>query len=128
MAEALTVLKAAQIPVPSATPLPAWMGPHILRLPTPLFSKIAAQMLTIDPSARTSMAYDLMANRPTEIDSLQGAIITLGETHGIATPICTRVALAVRAAETAARGLPNLHPSDLFWDKQTPCTPEAPAR
>ena len=113
MTEALTVLKAARIPVKSATPLPAWMGPYILRLPTPLFSKIAAQMLTIDPSARTSMAYDLMVNRPTEIDSLQGAIIALGQIHGIATPICTRVVRAIRAAETATHGLPNLRPADL---------------
>lgn len=113
MAEALTVLRAAQTPLKSTTPLPAWTGPHILRLPTPLFSKIAAQMLTIDPSARTSMAYDLMAQRRTEIDSLQGAIITLGQTHAIPTPICTRVAAAIHAAETAAEGLPNLSPSDL---------------
>jgi 2-dehydropantoate 2-reductase len=113
MAEALTVLKTAQIPIKSTTPLPAWMGPHILRLPTPLFRKIAAQMLTIDPTARTSMAYDLMANRPTEIDSLQGAIIALGQTHAIPTPICTRVAHAIRTAEAAADGQPNLSPAGL---------------
>ena len=46
------------------------MTPHILRLPTPLFTRIAARMLTIDPSARTSMAYDSDGRaRPTEIDS-----------------------------------------------------------
>lgn len=38
MSEALTVLKAAGHPVASTTPLPAWMTPHILRLPTPLFT------------------------------------------------------------------------------------------
>jgi 2-dehydropantoate 2-reductase len=102
MTEALAVLKAAGHPVASTTPLPAWMTPHILRLPTPVFTRIAARMLTIDPSARTSMAYDLMADRPTEIDSLQGEIIRLGVQFGVATPICTKVrALIEQAPKTA---------------------------
>ncbi|WP_282027760.1 2-dehydropantoate 2-reductase [Ruegeria faecimaris] len=91
MSEALTVLHSAGQPIVSMTPLPAWMTPYILRLPTPLFSRVASRMLTIDPSARTSMAYDLLAGRPTEIDSLQGEIIRLGERQGIATPICAQV-------------------------------------
>ncbi|WP_164658215.1 2-dehydropantoate 2-reductase [Tropicibacter sp. Alg240-R139] len=99
MAEALGVLRRSGIEVASTTPLPAWMTPHILRLPTPLFSRIAAKMLTIDPSARTSMAYDLMAGRPTEIDSLQGEIIRLGDQAGIATPICSRVANLIETAK-----------------------------
>ncbi len=98
MAEALAVLKAAGKPVASPTPLPAWMTPHILRLPTPLFSRIAARMLTIDPDARTSMAYDLMAGRPTEIDSLQGEIIRLGRAHDIPTPISARVCELIHQA------------------------------
>ncbi|GAA6158654.1 2-dehydropantoate 2-reductase [Ruegeria sp. HU-ET01832] len=91
MAEAHAVLKSAGLSVASTTPLPAWMTPFILRLPTPLFSRIAARMLTIDPSARTSMAYDLMDGRPTEIDSLQGEIIRLAAVQGRAAPICQKV-------------------------------------
>ncbi|NOD62669.1 MULTISPECIES: 2-dehydropantoate 2-reductase [unclassified Ruegeria] len=98
MAEALSVLKAAGHPVASTTPLPAWMTPHILRLPTPLFTRISARMLTIDPSARTSMAYDLMAERQTEIDSLQGHIIRLGRETGVPTPICTQVSDLIKHA------------------------------
>lgn len=98
MAEALLVLKAAGHPVASTTPLPAWMTPHILRLPTPLFSRIAARMLTIDPTARTSMAYDLMAERQTEIDSLQGHIIRLGHETGVPTPLCTKVSDLIKHA------------------------------
>lgn len=100
MAEALAVLAASRHPVASTTPLPAWMTPHILRLPTPLFSRIAARMLTIDPAARTSMAYDLDAGRPTEIDSLQGEIIRLGRETGTPTPICDRVARLITQGET----------------------------
>ena len=88
MSEALAVLQAAQKPVASTTPLPVWMTPHILRLPTPVFTRIAARMLTIDANARASMAYDLDAGRSTEIDSLQGEIIRLAKTVGRATPIC----------------------------------------
>ncbi|WP_170404314.1 2-dehydropantoate 2-reductase [Ruegeria arenilitoris] len=102
MTEALAVLRAVGHPVASTTPLPAWMTPYVLRLPTPIFTRIAARMLTIDPNARTSMAYDLMAGRLTEIDSLQGEIIRLGMQSGVATPICTKVrALIEQAPEIA---------------------------
>lgn len=96
MTEALGVLKTAGHPVASTTPLPVWMTPHILRLPTPLFSRIAARMLTIDPNARLSMAYDLMAGRPTEIDSLQGEIIRIGADVNVPTPICARVSELIK--------------------------------
>ncbi|WP_050603237.1 2-dehydropantoate 2-reductase [Ruegeria sp. 6PALISEP08] len=98
MAEALSVLKASGHPAASTTPLPVWMTPHILRLPTPLFTRIAARMLTIDPNARTSMAYDLMAERQTEIDSLQGHIIRLGRETGVPTPICIQVSDLIKHA------------------------------
>lgn len=110
MAEALGVLKAAGIDVASTTPLPAWMTPHILRLPTPIFSRIAARMLTIDPNARTSMAYDLMAGRPTEIDSLQGEIIRLGLEHAIPTPINNRVSKLIKDAPRAPLSLSQVLP------------------
>jgi len=103
MAEALGVLGACGIAVRSTTPLPAWMGPHILRLPTPLFLRIAAQMLTIDPQARTSMAYDVRTGRATEIDQLQGLVVDLAAKRGISAPICTKVAGLVRkVTETGA--------------------------
>lgn len=105
MTEALGVLGAAGIPVRSTTPVPAWMVPYVLRLPTPLFSRIAARMLTIDPHARTSMAYDLMAGRATEIDMLQGEIIALGQQLGQPTPLCSKVAALVRAASNGRRDL-----------------------
>ncbi|MGR3759937.1 2-dehydropantoate 2-reductase [Roseobacteraceae bacterium NS-SX3] len=113
MAEALRVLSAAGISPVSSTPLPAWMSPHILRLPTPLFTRIAAQMLVIDPAARSSMAQDLMQGRATEIDALQGEIIRLGERHGAATPICRAVAAAIRKAEAEGGALPGVTPEAL---------------
>lgn len=113
MAEALRALKAAEIPVKSTTPLPASFLPHILRLPTPLFSRIAAKMLKFDPSARASMSYDLMAGRRTEIDAFQTAVIELADRHALPSPICARTRQLVRVAEEAAEGLPNLSPNDI---------------
>ena len=101
MAEALAVLRAAGQPVRSMTPLPAELVPHLLRLPTPLFRRIAARMLTIDPTARTSMAHDLLAGRPTEVAAFQGAICELGARHGVATPINARVMALIRVAEAS---------------------------
>lgn len=113
MAEALAVLNAAKIVVAPPTPVPVRFMPHVLRLPTPLFARIAARTLVIDPRARASMAYDLLAGRATEIDSLQGRIIALGGKVGRATPIARQVMAAVRAAEANAPGLPGLSPGDL---------------
>ena len=113
MAEALAVLKAAQIRVTSTTPLPAWMGPHVLRLPTPLFTRVAAQMLTIDPMARTSMAYDLAAGRKTEIDSLQGEILTLAARHGMIAPLAQQISNQIALATDTGITAPRLRPADL---------------
>ncbi|MEM9551776.1 MAG: 2-dehydropantoate 2-reductase [Pseudomonadota bacterium] len=104
MAEALAVLRATGRPVQSGTPLPAWLVPYILRLPTPVFARIAASMLTIDPLARTSMAYDLERGRPTEIDALQGEILRLAEANGLAAPVTSRVRAAILAAEADGAG------------------------
>lgn len=95
MAEALGVLKANGISSVSTTPVPLGLVPFILRLPTPVFRRIAAQMLTIDPLARTSMAYDLAAGKRTEIDALQGQIVELAESA----PICAHVAGLIRQME-----------------------------
>ena len=58
-------------------------------------------MLTIDPQARTSMAHDLDAGRPTEIDALQGRIIEMGQVKAIPTPLCATVLKSIKQAEGA---------------------------
>ena len=106
--EALGVLKASNIRPLSTTPVPVGLAPMILRLPTPIFIRVAASMLTIDAQARTSMSQDLMARRKTEIRALQGQVVRLGARSGIATPISSMVVEIIRLAETAGEGLPNL--------------------
>lgn len=106
--EALRVLKANGIQPASTTPVSVAAIPWILRLPTPVFTRIAASMLTIDAQARTSMSLDLMARRSTEIDALQGEVIRMGKAVEMATPVNSMVAELIKTAELAGEGLPHL--------------------
>ena len=92
---------------------PPWLIPHVLRLPTPLFRRIAAQMLTIDATARSSMWEDLTRRRPTEIDALQGVILDLAQRQGRQAPLNTRMRHLIKQAEAAEEGPPGLSPADI---------------
>lgn len=113
MSEAVSVLNAAQIPVASSTPIPLRWAPTILRLPTPIYTRLAARMLTIDRQARTSMAYDLRAGRLTEIDQLQGAILALAAQHHIKTPIVAAVCRAIKSIEGQGPVTPQMTPDQI---------------
>jgi len=111
--EALRVMKAEGIVPVSSTPLPAWVTPIILTLPDALFAKIAASMVKIDPKARSSMWEDLQQGRRTEIDHLQGLIVTLAKRHGLKAPLSERVVTLIRQAEQAGKGSPGLTPEQI---------------
>ncbi len=115
MAEALRVLDAAGIeplsPVPG--PLPMRHVPRVLRLPTVLFRFVARAMLTIDPTARSSMWEDLNKGRRTEIEELQGQIARMAQDNGVPAPINQRVADLVRQAERVGTGSPKLKPKEV---------------
>ncbi|MEL7125814.1 MAG: 2-dehydropantoate 2-reductase [Pseudomonadota bacterium] len=113
MAEALRILRVAGITPAKSTAAPPWLIPHILRLPTPLFRRIAAQMLTIDAEARSSMWEDLTQRRPTEVDALQGVILDLAARYGRQAPLNARLRQLIKAAEVAGNGSPGLSPSDI---------------
>ncbi|MEX0309808.1 MAG: 2-dehydropantoate 2-reductase [Tateyamaria sp.] len=113
MAEALRILATAGITPAKTTAVPPWLIPHILRLPTPLFRRIAAQMLTIDAHARSSMWDDLRQGRRTEIDALQGTIIALAERHGRQAPLNSRIRGLIRDVEVRGDGPPGLSPQDI---------------
>lgn len=111
--EALTVLKAEGIAPVSTTPLPVAFTPLILKLPDALFHKVAASMVKIDPTARSSMWEDLRRGRRTEIDHLQGTIVALAERHGLTAPLSARIVALIRAAEQAGKGSPGLAPEQV---------------
>lgn len=106
--EGLSCLRAAGIkPVRLGRLLPS-VAPAVLALPNWLFLRVAAAMVKVDPSARSSMWEDLERHRLTEIDLLNGEIIRLGKKHGVATPLNSKLYELVRSAERDQRGSPQL--------------------
>ncbi|MEM7289527.1 MAG: 2-dehydropantoate 2-reductase [Pseudomonadota bacterium] len=101
MDEALAVFKAEGVTPKPPSPVPAGLIPHILRLPTFLFKRVAKQMLEIDPNARSSMWEDLEHGRKTEIGELQGEIIRRASEHGIDVPENLKIHERIREAETS---------------------------
>lgn len=97
--EALGLARRLGIAPARLTPLPPAVVPMLLRSPTPVFTSLSRSALKVSPHARSSMADDLDAGRPTEIDELQGAIVQLAADHGLSAPVCARVAELVREAQ-----------------------------
>ena len=113
MAEGVAVLTAAGIKPVSATPIPAGLMPHLLRLPDGLFQMILGRAMKIDPHARSSMSDDLSRGRKTEIDYLQGVILRLADGHNVRTPVTRAVVARIKEAEAAKAGLPQLRPDEV---------------
>jgi 2-dehydropantoate 2-reductase len=86
MAELLAVADQLQIVLPKVTAVPAHKIPWILKLPNFIFTRVANKMIAVDPKVRTSMWWDLSQGKPTEIDHLNGAIVTHGQAVGLTCP------------------------------------------
>lgn len=117
-AEALALLSQAGVAPARLTPLPAHWIPLLLRLPDPLFARLARKMLAIDPLARSSMADDLAAGRPTEVDWINGEVVRLGERLERQAPVNERLVALVHAAE-ASGGRQNWSGEALLAELQT---------
>ncbi len=74
---------------------------RLLSLPQWLFVRMPL-LAKIDARARTSMADDIAAGRPTEIAFLNGAIARLGREHGIATPVNDDLVARIGAIDALA--------------------------
>ena len=75
--EALAILKAAGIEPAKLGPFPPRLLPHIIGAPDWLFRRMVLKVQKIDADARSSMADDFAAGRPTEIDYLNGEVVKL---------------------------------------------------
>ncbi|HZO68149.1 MAG TPA: 2-dehydropantoate 2-reductase [Kribbellaceae bacterium] len=102
-AEALRLLAADGTTPAKLTPLPPRWIPRLLGAPDALFTRLAGQMLAIDPHARSSMLDDLDAGRPTEVDHLNGEVVRLAERLGRTAPVNTRLVELVHQAEDGGR-------------------------
>lgn len=101
--EALAAFAAAGVTPAKLTPLPPRWTPTLLDAPDSVFTRVAARMLAIDPLARSSMWDDLEAGRATEVDYLNGEIVTLARAHGTEAPVNERLVSLVHAAETGGK-------------------------
>ncbi|WP_102795241.1 2-dehydropantoate 2-reductase [Bowmanella denitrificans] len=99
MDELLTLCKVKGIKLPRLTRVPASWLPLVLRLPDGLFSRLARQMLAIDPQVRTSMWWDLSQGKDTEIAYLNGAVIEQALSLGLDCRVNQAIVALVHQAE-----------------------------
>jgi 2-dehydropantoate 2-reductase len=111
--EALAAMRATGIKPARVDGVDPRTMPFGLRLPDLLFRLAARAMLAVDASARSSMWEDLQRRRPTEIASLQGAVIALAAKAGTPAHVNIRVRDLVRDAEQSGNGSPGLSPEEV---------------
>jgi 2-dehydropantoate 2-reductase len=97
--EALAVLRVAGICPAKVARVAPRLLPLLLRLPDSIFKRVASAMLRIDPQARSSMWEDLQAGRRTEIDYLNGAVVSLAASIGCSAPANRRITAMVHAMQ-----------------------------
>lgn len=99
MVEALEVLETAGIRPAQIGPIPPKLLPHAIAAPDLIFRGLFLRVQKIDPLARSSMADDFKAGRPTEIDHLNGEVVALARKLGRRAPVNAAIADLVRQAE-----------------------------
>lgn len=100
-AEANRVFTAAGVVSRVPIAVPAGMLPSVMRLPTPVFRRLARAVMRVDADGTSSMNDDLVRGRPTEIDILQGEVVRMGRYLGVETPACAHIVELVHEAERA---------------------------
>ena len=97
--EALDILEAAGIAPAQIGPIPPKLLPHVIGAPNLVFRNTVLKTQKIDAEARSSMADDLAAGRPTEIDYLNGEVVKLAHALGRRAPVNEKITYLVRQAE-----------------------------
>ncbi len=85
--ELLDLCQRLHIETYSYTSLPNRYIPMLLRTPNWLFKRLAKKMLEISSEARSSMWDDIQAGKATEIDFLNGAVVTLAQQLKLDAPV-----------------------------------------
>ncbi|MEM7545300.1 MAG: 2-dehydropantoate 2-reductase [Pseudomonadota bacterium] len=99
--EALMVYRAAGISWQKVGPISPRLAVHLLGTPDALFNPTLLKVQKIDPNSMTSMASDVMAGRPTEIEAITGEILHIAGRAGIRAPVNQALADEIRLAERA---------------------------
>lgn len=87
MKELLDLCRRLNIESYSYTAIPNPYLPLIMQSPDWLFKRLAKKMLAISPQARSSMWDDIQAGKATEIDFLNGAVVTLAQQLNLDAPV-----------------------------------------
>jgi 2-dehydropantoate 2-reductase len=105
--EALELLDAAGIEPATIGPVPPRLLPHVIGSPDLVFNNLFLKIQKIDAKARSSMADDLAAGRPTEIEHLNGEVVRLARRLGREAPVNAAIVALVRQAEAGV---------ELIWE------------
>jgi 2-dehydropantoate 2-reductase len=105
--EALGVLEAAGIEPAKTGPVPPRLLPHVIASPNLIFNNLFLKIQKIDAHARSSMADDLKAGRPTEIAYLNGEVVALATKLGRRAPVNEAIVSLIRQAEAGV---------ELLWE------------
>ena len=103
--EALGLLEAAGIEPAKIGPVPPRLLPHVIASPDLVFNNLFLRIQKIDARARSSMADDLKAGRPTEIDYLNGEVVRLAKRLGRKAPVNEAIVSLIRQAEAGVEHL-----------------------
>ncbi len=105
--EALGLLEAAGIEPAKIGPVPPRLLPHVIASPDLIFNNLFLKIQKIDARARSSMADDLKAGRPTEIAYLNGEVVQLAKKLGLRAPVNEAIVSLIRQAEAGV---------ELLWE------------
>ncbi len=105
--EALGLLEAAGIEPAKIGPVPPRLLPHVIASPNLIFNNLFLKIQKIDSRARSSMADDLRAGRPTEIAYLNGEVVALAKKLGRRAPVNEAIVSLIRQAEAGV---------ELLWE------------
>lgn len=113
MLEGLTTLRRAGYRPATVLGLSPGIIARALLLPDAILLRVAKRMVSADPGARSSTLQDLDAGKPTEIDELNGAIVSLARAHDAAAPANHTITEIVHDLEGRAAPLPFVSPAGL---------------
>ena len=102
MREGLAILKAAGIKPAKVGAVGPRLMPEVIASPDWLFNNVFIRKWKIDARARSSMSDDLKQGRTTEVDYINGELVTLADRIGANAPINRRIVELVRKAEAGA--------------------------
>lgn len=103
--EALDVLAAAGIEPAQIGPVSPKLLPHAIGAPNFVFNNVFLRVQKVDAHARSSMADDIKAGRPTEIDYLNGEVVRLAAKVGRDAPVNKAIVALVKQAEAGVEHL-----------------------